>query len=138
MGLFESISGQLLSKTLGGQQQNNVLSSVLGLINSPGTGGIGGLAQKFQAAGLGHIVQGWIGNGPNPPVSAGQVQQVLGADQIKAFAQQSGLPIESAAQHLAELLPHVVDHLTPNGTVPTGGINVSSVLGALKSHIFGS
>lgn len=137
MASFSELGSQLLSQGLGGQQQHSLLENVLGLLNHPGVGGISGLADRFRAGGLGHIVDGWIGKGPNPAVTPGQLQQVLGSDQLNAFAQRTGLPLGEATQHLADLLPHVVDHLTPDGAVPKSGFDASSVLGALKSRIFG-
>jgi uncharacterized protein YidB (DUF937 family) len=55
------------------------------------------------------------------------VQQVLGEDQVAAVAQQAGIPAEAAGSQLAELLPTVVDRLTPNGQAPEAGTNLVSL-----------
>jgi uncharacterized protein YidB (DUF937 family) len=137
MGFFSDQAGALLSKVTGSQDQHNLLSSVLGLINRPEVGGVQGLVDKFKAAGLGHLADGWVAQGPNPPVSPGELQKVFSPDQLSAFAQKLGINPEEATKHLAALLPGVVDHLTPNGTVPQGGIDTAAVLGALKAKLFG-
>jgi len=146
MGTLEELAGKLLGGAMSGGQagqagaaQTNgaALEHLLGLINNPSVGGLSGLSQKFQSAGLGHLISGWISNGPNPPASAGQVQQALGPDQIAAYAQKLGIPPEQAAGIVAKLLPHIVDHLTPDGSIPSGGINVQSVIGLLKSKLLG-
>jgi uncharacterized protein YidB (DUF937 family) len=143
MGLLGSLAEKFVSNELGGNaapaaaQQQNAITSVLGMLNHPSIGGIGGLTQLFQNNGLGHLMAGWTSNGPNPSVSPSQIQQVLGDARIAEFAQKLGIPADQAASHLAEILPHVVDHLTPNGTVPTGPINIESAAAALKSKLFG-
>jgi uncharacterized protein YidB (DUF937 family) len=114
-----------------------LLSSVIGLINRPEVGGVSGLVDKFKSAGLGHLADSWVAQGPNPPVSSADLQKVFSSDQLRAFAQKLGVNPDEAAQHLAQLLPGVVDHLTPNGTVPQGGIDTNAVLAALKAKIFG-
>ena len=142
MGLLGSLAEKLAASALGGNtapgtQQQNAIIGALALLNHPSIGGVAGLAQLFQNNGLGHIVAGWTSNGPNPGVSASQLQQVLGSGPIAAFAQKLGIPPDQAASHLAEILPHIVDHLSPNGTAPTGPINVESVAAELKSKLFG-
>ncbi len=83
-------------------------------------GGIDGLMKKFQQGGLGGIFGSWVGTGQNQAVTPAQVQQTLGPDQIQKLAQEMGVPAEQLSQHLSELLPHVVDKMTPAGQVPQG------------------
>ncbi len=134
MSLLQSIVGQLL----GGQstnQQHGLMETVASLLNSPQIGGINGLAKMFQNNGLGHLTDAWIGNGPNPPVTPDQLQQVLGDDQMAGVAQQLGVDQDQAASQLAVFLPHAIDHLTPNGAVPqTGEMDMTAMFNALKSR----
>jgi uncharacterized protein YidB (DUF937 family) len=81
-------------------------------------GGVGGLVAKFQHGGLGEIAQSWVGTGPNAPVSAAQVQNVLGPDLVQQLAAKTGMSPQDLAHKLAEVLPDVVDKLTPAGVVP--------------------
>ena len=94
------------------------LLSAQGGQGGQGGGGLGGLLAMEQQAGLGQVVASWIGTGQNLPISADQLQGLLGSDQVSAIAQKLGLPADAAAQMLAQVLPHAVDHLTPDGQVP--------------------
>jgi len=82
-------------------------------------GGLGGLLEKFQQGGLGNVTNSWIGSGQNQPVSPNQVGSALGPNIIKTLAQQSGLSEDELTKQLSQVLPGVVDKLTPNGRLPT-------------------
>jgi uncharacterized protein YidB (DUF937 family) len=81
-------------------------------------GGLGGLLDKLQKGGLGNVANSWVGPGQNQPVSPSQIGPALGPD-IKTLAQRSGLSEEEITKHLSQILPGVVDKLTPNGRLPT-------------------
>ena len=82
-------------------------------------GGLSKLLSGFQAHGLASQADSWVGTGANEPVSGEQVRQVIGDEQIAEIAQKLGVSHEQAAQAVAEVLPHVVDHVTPEGQVPS-------------------
>jgi uncharacterized protein YidB (DUF937 family) len=82
-------------------------------------GGLGGLLDKLQKGGLGNVTNSWVGSGQNQPVSPGQLGPALGSDLIKALAQRSGLSEEELTKQLSQVLPGVVDKLTPAGRLPT-------------------
>lgn len=89
------------------------------LLQSFGSGGLQNLIGSFEQAGLGHLVQSWVGGGGNLPVSAEQIGQVLGGSPLVAsLAQQAGLSPDQVHGVLAQLLPHAVNHATPDGQVP--------------------
>jgi len=82
------IQGMLMSM-LGGGQQAGVASGGQEVdqgMEGPVTGGLAGIISGFERAGLGHIVQSWIGNGPNQPVSPQQLQGVFGNDRVQTMA----------------------------------------------------
>jgi uncharacterized protein YidB (DUF937 family) len=81
-------------------------------------GGLGGLLDKLQKGGLGNATNSWIGSGQNQPVSPGQLGS-FGPVIIKTLAQRSGLSEEEMTKQLSQILPGVVDKLTPHGRVPT-------------------
>ena len=124
MGLFDSVAGGL-GQMLGGQQaqgaagDNPMLQAVMGLMNN--SGGLSGLLDKFQQGGLGDLVQSWVGTGSNLPISAEQIQQVLGSGALGDIASKLGIQPEQAAGELSQALPDVVDKLTPGGQLPTEG-----------------
>jgi uncharacterized protein YidB (DUF937 family) len=82
-------------------------------------GGLGGLVEKLQKGGLGNAINSWIGQGQNQPVSPGQLGSALGPDIIKTLAQRSGMSEEELTKQLSQLLPGLVDKLTPQGRLPT-------------------
>jgi uncharacterized protein YidB (DUF937 family) len=81
--------------------------------------GLGGLLNKLQQGGLGNEAKSWIGSGQNQPVSPGQLGSALGSNIIKLLAQKSGLSEEELTKQLSQILPGIVDKLTPNGRLPT-------------------
>ncbi len=130
MGLLDSVVGALAGGQSGGD--NPLLNIVMQLINNPQAGGLGGLVQSFQQGGLGEIVNSWISTGQNLPISAEQIQAVLGGGQLQNIAAQLGVSPEQASGSLADLLPQVVDQLTPNGQLPQGGDMLAQGLDMLK------
>jgi uncharacterized protein YidB (DUF937 family) len=82
-------------------------------------GGLGGLLDKLQKGGLGNAANSWVGSGQNQPVAPGQLGSALGPDVVKTLAQRSGLSEDEITKQLSQILPGVVDKLTPNGRLPT-------------------
>ncbi len=124
MGLLDEIGG-LLGSVAGGAgtgRAGDLLSAAAGLLTNPQTGGLAGLADLFRSKGLGTVVDSWIGTGGNIPVSADQITKVLGDERLKAVAAQAGIPMEMIAPVLAQVLPTLVDKVTPNGTIPAGDL----------------
>ena len=108
-----------LGKILGGgSSQNPLMDIVLGLITNPQTGGLQGLIQTFKEKGLGDAASSWISTGENQPVSGGQIQHALGGNFIQQIAKQLGSSKSEVSGDLANLLPKIIDKLTPNGSLP--------------------
>jgi uncharacterized protein YidB (DUF937 family) len=82
-------------------------------------GGLGGLLNRFQESGHGDVMKSWIGTGQNRPIAPPQLGSALGSDIVKSLAQRSGLPEQELMAQLSQILPSVVDKLTPNGRLPT-------------------
>lgn len=122
MALLDQLLGGLTG--VSGSPLQGVLMNMLGGgSNQTGAtgGGLGGLLSSFQQAGLGHIAQSWVGNGPNHPVSSQQLQTVFGDDQVQTMASQAGMAPHDFLSQLSQHLPRVVDHMTPNGQMPDEG-----------------
>jgi len=81
--------------------------------------GLGGLLNKLEQGGLGSVANSWIGSGQNQPVRPGQLGSALGPNIINTLAQKSGLSEEELTKQLSQVLPGLVDGLTPNGRLPT-------------------
>lgn len=114
--------GSVLSSLLGGGQQGTQTPGMGGMMGGGQmAGGLGGLVSSFQQAGLGHIAQSWVGNGPNQPVSPQQLQNVFGEQQVQTMASQSGMAPGDFLSQLSQHLPNAVHGMTPNGQLPDEG-----------------
>ena len=132
MGLLDNLENAAMGKVLGGNS-NPLATGILQMIqNQPG--GLPGLVQSFHDKGMGGLVSSWVSTGPNPPISGDQVHQVLGSDQVKELAAKAGINPDVASTAIAQLLPSIVDKLTPNGSVPDHG-NVMSMVGGLLQSL---
>lgn len=126
------MAGQLMGGAGGNQ---NALGAVLGMVNGH-PGGLPGLISAFQQNGLGGAVSSWVSNGANQPVTGQQVQSALGSSQIQDVASKLGVAPEAASGLVAQLLPGIIDHLTPNGQVPASGSNLMELgAGLLKNFV---
>jgi uncharacterized protein YidB (DUF937 family) len=105
--------------------------AVIGMLGSQGPGGLQSMVQSFQSKGLGGVVQSWIGQGANQPITPDQLHSVLGSDMIQQLGQKAGLSPDATKTILATVLPLVVDKLTPNGTMPQPSL-LQEGLGLLK------
>jgi uncharacterized protein YidB (DUF937 family) len=135
MGLLDTLAGEVMGALSGqnAQQGSGAMGMVAELLGGQGGAGLSGLVQAFEQQGLGEAIASWIGTGQNQPISAEQIQSVLGSEQVQAIAQKFGLSTQEAAGQFAQLLPQVIDKLTPGGQLPQEGNNLmGSLLGMLK------
>ncbi len=115
--------GDLLGGLLGGGAASGAMAG----------GGVNDLLERFRGAGMGQAVDSWIGTGPNAPVSGDQLEQALGADTLSAIASRVGMDKGALGGGLAQMLPQVIDALTPHGKLPEGGFgNAGQILEALQ------
>lgn len=121
MGLLDSVLGAIGK----GGDTSQIISAVTGFIQ--GSGGLEGLVQKFSNAGLGNVVQSWIGKGQNLPISGDQILKVFGDHDLSQLGQKVGLGVSETANGLAAILPGVVDQLTPEGTSVSGSALESGI-----------
>jgi uncharacterized protein YidB (DUF937 family) len=137
MGLLDSMLGAVLggqggqgAGTQGGLGNLGALLPVIAgmLANDGQQGGLGGLLEKFNQAGLGEVASSWVGKGENLPISADQLNNVLGSDTIGNIAAQLGIDPAQASGALSQVLPGLIDKLTPQGQAPAGGLGNSGDL----------
>lgn len=126
MSLLDSLTG-----ALGGQGGADLSGLVESIAGQGAAGGVSGLVEAFQKGGLGEVAQSWVSSGANQPISTEQVQAVLGSGAVGQFAEKLGVDPQVGAAKLAELLPGLVDRLTPGGQLPTEGLGgaVGDLLG---------
>jgi uncharacterized protein YidB (DUF937 family) len=106
----------LLDGVIGGLVGGEMATVVNGLIARHG--GISGIVSQLEQQGLGPTVRSWVGTGPNQPITADQLHRALGSGTIQELAAKFGLDPQDFAQKLAQVLPQVIDKLTPGGVVP--------------------
>ena len=147
MSLLDSVVGMMAGGQAGagGGGQAALIQAVIGLLANQsgggaqgGIGGLAGLVQQFQQGGLGDVVGSWVSTGQNLPVSAEQLQSVLGGNSALAgLAQQAGVSQGDLMGQLSQLLPQVVDQLTPDGQVPASGVQQPDLMGLLGGLLGG-
>jgi uncharacterized protein YidB (DUF937 family) len=99
-----------------------VLRTIFGGGSIPGnvlSRGVGNTVQDLEKNGHGEIARSWVGRGPNTPITAEKLEGALGEDAIKDLMEQTGMEREDLLAALSEHLPRVIDHLTPEGRIPT-------------------
>jgi len=133
MSLFDTFTQALGAAAPGGSPETAGALDPVALLQhlGPWLGpqGLGGLVQAFEQGGLGAIVQSWVGTGANLPVSADQLQQVLGDERLGALAGAMGLDGATVARHLSQHLPALVDQLSPGGRLPDGALDAGALSG---------
>lgn len=135
MGLLDSVIGAL-GQGSGGGNQAALLQAVIAMLAQGGQGGQGGggladIVARLQQGGLGDVVGSWVGTGQNLPVSPDQLGGALGDDLLASLTRSTGMNDGDLLGQLSQMLPQVVDQLTPNGQLPQGQLDVGAVLGQL-------
>jgi uncharacterized protein YidB (DUF937 family) len=102
-------------------KEPDLMSAVLNLVGGQ-SGGLSGFVKQFASKGLGDVAQSWVSTGKNLPISPDQLQSVLGSDVVKGLASKLGMDNNALTSQLSNLLPQVVDKLTPDGKIPEGDI----------------
>ena len=129
MGLFDTVLQDLVGGVEGATHGQNpsamrgmltsLFAGVPGGQNSSGVGGLQGLVNRFQSAGLGSVVQSWMDPGQqNRDISPEQLHQALGNEHVQAMAAETGIPEGQLLAQLAQFLPGLVGKLAPNGQMP--------------------
>ena len=130
MGLLDGLVGNVIGSILGGKQAQNPLGA--GVNQAQGgnlllqialsmlqkNGGLEGVLGKFRQGGLAQQADSWVGTGQNMNISADQLEQVLGSSTINDLASRVGMPADQAGSAMAQMLPDIINRLTPQGQVP--------------------
>ncbi len=130
MGLLDGLIGNVIGSMLSGNQTQNpfgargneaqggnlLLQLALSMLQQ--NGGLEGVLGKFRQGGLAQQADSWVSTGQNMNISADQLQQVFGSSTISDLASRLGMPEDQAGSAMAQMLPEVINHLTPQGQVP--------------------
>lgn len=131
--MFDSLVKEVGEKFGLGDKASGLLISLLGLIASPSGDGLSGFIDKFRRAGLGDLVDSWITNGDNKPISNEQLKSALGEETINAISRETGIDKEKATSAMALMVPRTIDTLTPNGEIPDEKILLDKINGFLNA-----
>ena len=82
-------------------------------------GGLGDLIGKLTAGGAAPQVNSWVGPGSNQPIQPGQLGGALGQNVLNELSQRTGMSQQELLNQLSTVLPQLINHLTPNGRMPT-------------------
>jgi uncharacterized protein YidB (DUF937 family) len=121
--------GDLLGS--GGGGLGDLLGSLLG---GSGGGGLGDLLSKMQRSGFGEQANSWVGRGQNQPLPPSAMEDVFGRSGLAQLARSAGLSEEDTSRGLSQLLPEVVDHVTPDGEVPNEDALAASIEGLARRY----
>jgi uncharacterized protein YidB (DUF937 family) len=138
MGILDGIVNSLLNPTSSGNSPSLMTQALQGLIQQHG--GLSGLVSQLSQGGLAEQAASWVGAGQNMPVSASQIVQALGSGKVAEIAQHLGVDPSHAGGLLAQVLPELINHLTPNGVLPAGAAAqqpTSDLLGAALKALAG-
>jgi|SRR5215472_13773076 uncharacterized protein YidB (DUF937 family) len=120
----------LIRQALGGvaagaQNLGPLLTQIVGAAQGAAGGGLPALLAQLENAGLGAEVRSWIGHEKNLPITPEQLAPVFPREQVEAWAKEAGTTPDAVLKLLAEALPELVHHATPEGTPPAEGTRLS-------------
>jgi len=127
--------GSVLASLAGGNQQQtgNLLAAAMSMLQQ--SGGLGGVLDMLRSSGLGAQADSWVSTGANMPVTGDQLHQAFGGSALGNIASQLGLPQGQANSAMAQILPELINQLTPNGRVPDNpGDLISQGLSMLRGR----
>ncbi len=81
-------------------------------------GGLNDLLDGFRSKGQAEKADSWVRPGSNQQLSASEVEDAVGADNIAELSRRTGLSREELLERLATNIPETVDRLTPDGNLP--------------------
>jgi uncharacterized protein YidB (DUF937 family) len=130
-----SLSTMLNSLGGGNQAQSaSLLTAAMSMLQQHG--GLSGVLDMFRQSGMSQHADSWVGTGANMPITGDQVQQVFGQQSMTSVASQLGQSPGQAGSVMAQLLPELINHLTPQGQIPQEHDDMlSKALGMLRGGV---
>jgi uncharacterized protein YidB (DUF937 family) len=128
MSMLEALLGGVLKNVQQGASPAGELNPLLQLAaqmlsNNSQFGGLAGLIRQFQQAGYGSQMDSWVSTGSNQPFSPDQLLEVFGQNRVQQMAQSVGMDPANFGEQFSQMLPQLVDRLTPEGRTPAGGFD---------------
>ena len=143
--------GSILGSVLGGGQRRSsgfggkgmLVAALMPLVLSwiQRNGGLLGALGKLSNMGFGQQAQSWMSaQDLNDNVDPNEIHRIFDHEEIKKVAENTGADETEVRQGLAELLPEVVNQLTPNGDLQTeseANDEIEQILGNLSGSLKG-
>lgn len=120
-GILGSVLGQFggSSQGLCGSSKTSLLVAVLPLVLAwiQKQGGLQGALDKLKGQGLSSQVDDWVSTGPgeNASVNPQEVQNLFDDEEVEQVAQQTHAPKQDIYGAISQVLPQIIDSLTPQG-----------------------
>ena len=110
-----NVLGDLVGQVLGGDKAKSaaLIAAALSLVKQ--IGGFEKVLQMFQQAGLGSQAKTWLAHGSNAPLPAEDVTRVFGKEAVSVVAAKAGVSPQQASSALGEMLPELLNQLSPQG-----------------------
>ncbi len=115
MGLMD-ILGEVAGAV--GKQKGASKGLLDGVVDLLKGSGLNSILGSLKDSGLEDIVSSWISTGKNKPISIDQIREALGSEKLEALAGRAGIPVDQSSKLLKEMLPDIIDRLSPNGKLP--------------------
>lgn len=126
MGLLET-----LAKTMGGlenvvglqklhEKNPAIMSALIGLLAKDQDSGLTALLEGFRTKGFEKQVASWISKEANLPITGADIETALGAESLQRIAAHAQMSADQVKKGLAEILPNVVDKISPEGRIDDG------------------
>ena len=119
MSEFLSRLGGAALNDLKGTPLDKILTQLMG--GQQGASGLEALVEKLRNGGLREQVESWISTGPNRPVAPQELERALGEGEADQLASGTGAERPGLLAVLSQVLPRLIDGMTPQGRLPTQG-----------------
>ena len=113
MGLLDTITQVANSLGQQGGMNQGLLKGVMDMLGR--SGGLNSILNSLRNSGLEDVVQSWISTGKNKPISTDDLENALGSEKLEEIASKAGIPVNQTSKMLKDLLPNIIDKLSPNG-----------------------
>jgi uncharacterized protein YidB (DUF937 family) len=134
MSIFESIVNVAIeAATKNNPEYAGLAQAILSFVQKQG--GVEGIQKKLEDKGFGDAASSWISNDDNQSISGSDLIKVFGKGAIGDIAEKAGVSEDGAADKVAELLPVLINGITPEGK-STGNDLLEAGLGMLKNKMF--
>lgn len=120
MGILDMLTSVMAARAASELESGAVAAALSEVIGGGHQGGLSAIVARLEQAGFGDQVASWIGTGANLPISALQLQAVLGNATVRQLATRLGIPTDQLSTVLAQVLPATVDQASLEGALPPG------------------